>query len=230
MTNKLELLLQAGCTGAQVKKYERHQDERKVGKTPCPDLRRNYNTCNGRLEVFLRELAKQDATCPRKRQANKNACVWAQETARCLADHTAHLPEGYITFFQLFQEELFNVYVNEFERADGTTTFLKLDYPDVQRRGVLNTLFEEIEGFYSDVLIPVNFNGPKFAADLRARLGNMWDDSINADRWEVGYSQGDFGSGSLFALPVEWVRNTQFRKEVRNEIIQTIRENYPSAK
>jgi hypothetical protein len=222
MTNKLELLLQAGCTEAQVKKYERHQTERKAGKTPCPDLRRNYNTCNGRLEVFLRELAKQEANCPHKRQEAKEATQWAIHTAQCLADHTATMPEGYITLDQVFEEVLATCYIN----GDPTTGKVPaLDTIDNAQRDFVLDLKHEFKAFYEDVTVKVAFNGVAFATDLRARLGDLWEKTPKADDWFVGYSQTQ-----PLAVPTAWVRDNLIRKEMANEIIKQMNAHYRSMK
>ena len=60
MTNKIDQLIAAGCDENEVNKYKRYQKERKQGKTPCPDIRRNYHHCNAILEAYLKDLKEQE--------------------------------------------------------------------------------------------------------------------------------------------------------------------------
>ena len=220
MKNKLQLLALAGCTETQVANYKRHQDQRKAGKTPCPALRRNYNTCNGRMEVYLRQLAKEEATCPRRRQEKKEAVVWALENARALADFTAHLPEGYITLDQVFQEEVASAYI---EGVNGVLP--SLDTIDNSHRTKVLEIQDLVKEFYADVAIPVKFDGPAYMVDLRGSLGKIWEKSIKADSWALRYS-----ALQPLAVETKWVREHQIRKEIRSEIESAMLAHFPSMK
>jgi len=220
MKNKLQLLALAGCTETQVANYKRHQDQRKAGKTPCPALRRNYNTCNGRLEVYLRDLAKQEANCPHKRQEKKEATVWALENARALADFTAHLPEGYITLDQVVNEEIAAAYI---EGVNGVLP--ALDTIDNARRGKVLEIQDLVKEFYADVAIPVKFDAPAYMIALREALGEIWKKSPHADRWALGYA-----ALQPLAVETKWVRENQIRKEIRREIEAAMLAHFPSMK
>lgn len=220
MKNKLQLLALAGCTETQIANYKRHQDLRKDGKTPCPALRRNYNTCNGRLEVYLRQLAKEEATCPRRRQEKKEATAWALENARALADFTAHLPEGYITLDQVFQEEVAAAYI---EGVNGVLP--ALDTIDNARRNKVLEIQDLVKEFYADVAIPVTFDGPAYMVALRNTLGEIWKKSPHADAWALGYA-----ALQPLAVETKWVREHQIRKEIRREIESAMLAHFPSMK
>jgi len=217
---KIEILPLAGCTDAQVKKYERHLAQRKAGKTPCSDLRRNYNTCNGRLEVYLRQLAKEEANNPRVRQEKKEAVRWAIADARALQYFTSHLPEGYITLDQLFQEELAAAYI---EGVNGVLP--ALDTIDNSRRNSIFEIRDTLKEVYADVAIAINFDGKAYAESLKEDMGATWTDSIHSDSWIDGYS-----STQPLAVETKWIRENGVRKDVRQMIEQEMVSKFPSMK
>jgi len=214
--NKLELLPLAGCTEQEIAKYERHRAQRLAGKKPCPDLRRNYIKCNGRIETYLRDLAKAEKNDPRKTQEKKNAVVWALNLAQCYADNAAHMPEGYVTDKQLIHEEIYRVFI---EGVNGVLPTLNL--MDTNLRGKVIGPMKEVMVALEENAIPIKWDEAAFRADLKGRLQGTCDAGVIDGIWE---------ETEPVAFPVEFIRTQGVRKVLREVAEEMVITYFPSMK
>ncbi len=216
---KTEILTQIGCTAKEISNYTRHQSLRQAKKTPCASLRQNYNTCNKKIETYLRELAKAEKSDPRKSQEKKNACVWAKTYIECYIDHSSHLPEGYILDLQIIQEEFLKVCLNG---VNGVLPTLNL--PDMQVRDAIFYTCYSVVDMLSDNAVPIKWDADSFTDDLSSRLCDLWFTG-NTENHEKHHR-----TQQPVAFPVEFVRSQSLRRVIRETIEEVMVRTFPSMK
>ena len=209
-----EFLQDNGFTPREIQKYFRGAAEKLNADRVT---RKVYLNVQARGKAIEAQLEKQAAKA-QKTHDQKAMVKWTVETGAALEKFDT-TPEGYKLLQVILHEELQKLYA---EGVDGVVPTLSTIDNVGQHK--MFQLFDEIEAYYDDVAVPVRFDALAYCDELRANLGDLWYVG-DTHLFEAYHS-----TRKVTAVEISWVRDHQFRKEVRALMADVLVNFYPSMK
>lgn len=201
-----EFLEDNGFTPREIQKYFRGAKEKLAADRVTRNVYLNVQERGRQIEAEqLKGVKKQ-----------KDMLTWSIETAAALNKFNT-APEGYKLLRVILHEELQKLYTEGFNGVIPTLSTID----NVGQRKMFQ-LFEEIEFYYSDVAVAIKFDAPAYCNELRTNLGDLWFTG-DTEHFEAYHSTIE-----PTVLDTGWVRDNQFRKEVRALMSDVLVNFYPS--